>query len=243
MAKTSIAKIDEANYPALTNGASQMQVIRDNMGGEDITPSDLTTIKVPSGGAVTWEIPSVDGDPEATGQLEGILVHVTSRRAYWADSDADGPPDCNSPDCRVGVGNPGGDCSKCPQAQFGSSVNDDGTPGKGQACSKRKLLFLLREGQLLPDVVSCPPTSLKVLHRWQLQLGVPYYSFVTRLGLVKHEEGPKRKWSTVVPAKGEALSPEAVAQILDYSQTLQALFADVSVGVDSGEQSGEGEEF
>ncbi len=240
MAKTAIAKIDEANFPALTNGASQMQVIMDNMGGEDILPSDLTTIKVPSGGAVTWEIPSVDGDPEATGQLEGILVHVTSRRAYWADPNADGPPDCNSPDCRTGVGAPGGDCSRCPNAEFGSSTNDDGSPGKGQACSKRKLLFLLRAGQLLPDVVSCPPTSLKVLHKWQLMLGAPYYSFVTRLGLLKHEEGPKRKWSTVVPAKGEALSADAVAQILEYSKTLQTLFAGVSV--DAGEGSHENEE-
>lgn len=233
--ENALATIDESQYPALTSGAAQMEVIRGNMGGEDIAPEDLTTIRVPLGGATTWEIPTAEG-VEPAAALEGILVHITSRRAFWASNDSDGPPDCSSKDCRVGKGNPGGDCLLCPKSEFGSATNEDGSPGKGQACSKHKLLFLLRPGQLLPDVVSAPPTSLKALHCWQLQLGVPYYSFVTRLTLEKHEEG-KKKWSTIVPAKGEALGPDAVRQILEYSKTLQTLFATVVMSTNENEEN------
>lgn len=225
--ENTLATIDAAKYPALKLGATKMQIIKDNVGNEDITPEDLITIRIPTGGSVTWLIPTAEGEVSAA-TLEGILVHITSRRAYWPPEQDDGPPACKSKDCRIGTGNPGGDCPDCPHSQWGSATNEDGSAGAGQACTKRKLLFLLRSGQLLPNVVSAPPTSLKVLHRWQLQLGVPYYSFCTRLTLAKHEEG-KKKWSTIVPAKGEGIGDDAVKQILEYSQSLQSLFANVTV--------------
>ncbi len=233
--ENALAKIDESQYPALTSGASQMEVIKQNMGGEDITPEDLTRIKLPLGGSVTWLVPTAEGETPMK-VLEGILVHITRRRAYWRDSQSVDPPDCSSKDCRVGVGDPGGDCLACPNDKWESAINDDGSKGKGKACSVRKLLFLLRPGQLLPDIVSAPPTSLKVLHNWQLKLGVPYYSFVTRLTLQKEQEG-RNEWSTIVPAKGEPLGPDAVQQILEYSKTLQTLFANVTVSTNEKEEN------
>jgi hypothetical protein len=59
------------------------------------------------------------------------------------------------------MGKPGGDCHKCPLAQFGSAVDQKGQPGKGQACKSMRMLLFLRQDDMIPMIVNLPPTSLQ----------------------------------------------------------------------------------
>lgn len=173
------------NYAIAQPGIDIAAVIARNMGGVQITPSDLTRVKVPSGGGTTWEIPTLDGIDESK-ELIGVIVHTAVQRVYWQQSfeETGGgtPPDCMSFDAVTGNGTPGGLCGLCPLAQFGSD-------GRAQACQMRHLIFLVRPGKsLLPIVINVPPSSLKAARQYLLGLsgeGQIYTAVETSLTLEK----------------------------------------------------------
>lgn len=121
---------------------------------------------------------------------------LTSKVYYngsWVEGDTESP-DCYSndglrpdasiaePQCET--------CALCPQAAWGSAMRDDGTPGKGKACSDRKNLIVSLFGK---DGVSnkifelsVPPTSLKALSKYGMDLlrvGANMHAAVTRVGI------------------------------------------------------------
>ena len=52
-----------SQYQIMTMDPSEIKdIMAENMGGEQLSVSDLTIIKVPSGGGTTWSIPAIDGD-------------------------------------------------------------------------------------------------------------------------------------------------------------------------------------
>lgn len=225
--KTELVTVTEENYPVLAGEAKVAEMIRANMAGEEVTEADLLRIKVPSGGATIWQV----GD-EACKELTGVLVHITRRRAYWPNRDQTGvPPDCSSVDCITGIGEPGGICRMCLNNQFGTAVKQNGSPGRGKACKEKKLLFLLREGRLLPDVVAVPGASLKAMRQWQLQLPRPYCGVVTRLTLNKAKSADGDEYAEVVPAMIAELSGDVATKLTEYASELASVFA--SVGIES----------
>ncbi len=238
--ENALATVDESKYPALTSGSRTVEIMRENLGGE-VSPEDLTMIKWPAGGSTIWTIPTADGQ-ETTPLLEGVIVHMRPRRGFW-DVGSDGFPDCRSNDARTGEGTPGGDCTKCPKSKFGTKIEKDGSIGKGQACNLRKLVFLVRPGDMLPVCVSMPSKSLGPMKSWLMTVsnkGMPYYSFVTRLELSEAGQG-QEKYAVIKPSVGPMLSEEAAKKIMEYSQTLQEVFANVEVD-GGGEGSHENEE-
>ncbi|KKN79823.1 hypothetical protein LCGC14_0336780 [marine sediment metagenome] len=234
--ENALATIDEAQYPALTSGRNINAVMKVNFGGDDVKPEDLITIKLPTGGSITWLIPTTEGET-STLVLEGILVHIAMRRAYWKEGN-EGFPDCRAIDARIGVGDPGGDCSACPNAVFGTKINKDGSKSGGQACNLRRLLFMVREGDLLPIVIDTPATSLVPVKNWLIAItsrGLFYYQFLTRLELTAAGSG-QEKYAIVKPSCGPLLSPEATEKILNYAKTLQEVFSAVEVSVQDGQR-------
>ena len=126
-----------------------------NVGDGGLNATDLERIKIPAGGGTAWTIQGLDGE-EMLKELSGIIIAWRDTRAYWSvpmeESDGNMPPDCYSLDARTGEGKPGGNCHKCPNAEFGS-----GSKGEGQACKLVRQLFLVREDNLLPEIVTCRP--------------------------------------------------------------------------------------
>ena len=160
----------------------------DNVGAGGMTAFDLERIKIPSGGMLAWEIPTITGKPEYVQEFDGVVIFHKDGRVYWekplAESGGNEPPDCSSADCVVGIGNPGGSCGQCPFARFGS----DQQGGRGQACKQVKQLFVARSDGLLPVVLPLPPTSLSVARKYFLRLTsrrIPYYGVLTRFSLEK----------------------------------------------------------
>ncbi len=144
-----------------------------------IQKHELPQVKVPSGGAVTWEVPLADGI-ESTKELDIIIaVARGGMRRYFATSFEDSEDGGSAPDCMSDsyVGEDGmtpskgygklvadedapksiRECQGCPKNQWGSA----GKGKKGKGCGEYFHLVAFVPGESRPIVVHVPPTSLK----------------------------------------------------------------------------------
>jgi hypothetical protein len=186
-----------------------------NVGDGGLTAGDFDRIKVPAGGGTAWTIQGLDGE-EILKEVAGIVVAWRDTRAYWSvpmeQSDGNMPPDCYSLDARTGTGKPGGDCHKCPLAQFGSDAG-----GPGQACKLVRQLFLIREENL-------PPSSIKPARQYFLRLaskGVPCYSVITKIALEKTKNAQGIVYSRATFASGGRLSADQARRAKEYAAMIE----------------------
>jgi len=225
-----------ASYPALVGaGGAMSEAMKTNMEGETLSVFDLERVRVPSGGGIAWEVLDEAGEPQPVKALDGIVVFTKLGRSYWAkgidESGGGSPPDCSSPDAVRGVGKPGGLCHDCELAQWGSA----GDGGRGQACSQRRFVFVLREGATLPTVISVPPTSLKPLKKWLFALanrGVPYFGAVTRFSLEKTKNAAGIEYAQVKPSTVRTLAPEEVELVKAFALQTRETFREYSEGAE-----------
>jgi len=216
------------------------EVIEENI-GESLSVTDLMSISVPSGGGTTWEFVDLDGSHELK-ELEGIIIYWKDVRAYWEKKfDGDNsPPDCFSDDNKVGAGDPGGPCVKCPYSKFDTA---DGGKGAGQACKQIRLVFMVRESDMLPFVVRIPPTSYKGMKSYFMQLagrGKLYHSTISKLTLGKDKSKGGIVYSKVLPVKGADLNAEQKARTSSYSRSMRSVFDSSARNiVEAGDQAGQ----
>ena len=201
-----------------TEIADIREALNVNVGDTGLTAGDLERIKIPAGGGTAWTLQGLDGE-EMVKELSGIIIAWRDTRAYWSvpmdESDGNMPPDCDSLDARTGTGEPGGDCHKCAHAEFGS-----GLKGEGQACKMVRQLFLIREDNLLPEIVHLPPTSLKPARQYFLRLAsksVPCYSVITRIGLEKTKNPQGIVYAKALLTSGGRLTPEQTQRAKEYA--------------------------
>ncbi len=182
--KEALVKI-ESQYPIFGDSSGRQAEIMKRNVGEEFSPLDLDRIKIPSGGGLSFSVPSIEGE-EPMARIECILLYKKDRRnnAFWNEpySGENVPPDCTSDDGISGVGIPGGKCKDCPKNQFGS----DPRGGKGKACQNRQFIFPLLPGDSIPYAISLPPTSLKAISNYTLGLArksLMYHDVITEISL------------------------------------------------------------
>jgi hypothetical protein len=197
------------------------EAIAANLGDDGLSATDFERIKIPAGGGLAFTIQTLNGE-ESVKELTGIIVDWRDRRAYWKltmeQSDGNTAPDCYSPDARVGIGTPGGECSKCEFAQFGSDSNG------GQACKLSRELWILRENKILPEIVSLPPTSIKQVRQYLARLAaevIPFYGAITKTSLEKTKNTQSIVFSRATFALAGRLTPEQTAHIKKYAAMLR----------------------
>ena len=209
---------DFSDYAVEKNREMVREVIRENLQGDTVAAFELDRVKFPSGGAGFFEVPSVDGDATADKEIVGVIVHQRIGRRYFSKPYEDGggeAPDCFCEDGITGIGDPGGDCSTCPHSEWGSSQKGS---GRGQACGERRVLFVLKQEELLPIVVDLPPTSLKAWKSYLLGLtsrATPYYAVVTSIGLTK-KPGESGEYSVATFKRAASLDEEQTKSIKAY---------------------------
>ncbi|MDE2103885.1 MAG: hypothetical protein KGL39_42005 [Patescibacteria group bacterium] len=211
-------------YPVLLPDSEAAQLVTANVAGEEISVADLDRIRVPGGGmTTTWTVPDIEGE-RTEKSIEGIIIHVARRRAYWSNPNPSGdPPDCRSDDCIRGVGNPGGECADCPLNEFGTAARPDGSQGRGKACRESTLLFLLTPGRSLPIVVCVPPGSLRIVKQYRLRLQVPYFQAITRLELVKEKSKDGVSYAQIKPSYVGKLDADMTKSVRKYAEALKGV--------------------
>jgi len=204
------------------------ETFAENIGDGTITEFDLPRIKVNPGTAL-WLIPAVEGD-QTSPFVEGVIVHARNTRAYYKSKDAGNvPPDCSSRDGVTGTGSPGGKCADCPLAEWDSAP--DG--GAGQACKASKQLFMLRGDSMFLEVVSLPPTSLKVIRQFFLKLGtqgVRYHQAIIRIDLEKAQNAQGKPYGKASMKFIRKLTPDEIARAEDFRSLAQSISASVAPG-------------
>lgn len=175
---------------ALTVPLERIQhAIAVNLGARpQLAPTDFIRLTVPTGGGTAWATETLAGVQQES-RLEGVIVVVRDVRTYWKrafGASEKAPPDCFSSNGYTGVGDPGGDCFRCPLNEFGSKTGTDGQATRGKACREGRQMFLLRGDSFIPELLNLPPTSLTDSRRYLLKLGgqgLPHYSVVTGVTL------------------------------------------------------------
>ncbi len=142
-------------------------------------------VKIPSAGSIVFELPGEDSDaPDTVREFSAVILHHHPLFAYYTSkyTGANNPPACGSFDGVTGEGNPGGSCARCPYNQFGSGENGS------KACKNRRRIYVLREGEIFPLLLSLPTGSLKEFTRYIKRLlgkGKKTNAVVTRFSLKK----------------------------------------------------------
>jgi hypothetical protein len=188
-----------------------------NIASGSITEFDLQRIKIVNGEAL-WKIPTLEGSTTAQA-IEGVVVLTRDTRAYYPSKELKNqPPDCSSNDgitgtAKAGV-NLGGECAKCPMAQW-ESAPDSGA----QACKQSKQLFMVRGTSMLPELVTLPPTSLKPAKQFFLKLTtqrVPHHKCIVRIDLHEASNAAHQKYGKADVKFLRMLSPEEHARALEF---------------------------
>ena len=197
-----------ADFPLTEDPGGVLALFDERLAEGGLPLLELPRIRIPSGGALSFRYETAAGE-EMAKKLEGVIVAWRPARVYWKSKGAGKkPPDCSSSDGFVGVGDPGGECARCPYARFGSGFRSDGSPGSGQACKDiRQILFLLK-GELLPHLINIPPTSVKAFGQYTLTLlsaRARYWGATTEITLEKAQSEDHIDYAKVVFRLGKRM--------------------------------------
>lgn len=193
-----------ALVPASEGEPSLAQIVQINQGGK-IDPSMLDRVKVPSGGALSWEVPTLTGEPDSVKELTGVIIGYKNTRVFFSKKydGSNEPPDCASDDGITGVGDPGGSCEDCPLAKF--------TDGQRPRCASRRLVLLLLKDNSLPILLNLPPSSLWEMNKYFLRLSTMrkfFFQVETTFKLEKEKSGEGITYSKALPVFSRLLGPE-----------------------------------
>ena len=239
--ETALAVAEKFQVPALSNDMGQ--AFNEEMEGLSV---DFDRVKIPSGGGLTFELPGEDEDDyEMEKSIVGVIVDHHPTNAYWDESysGANNPPDCSSMDGKAGIDQDGNthDCASCPHNQWGSGTKPDGTAGRGKACKNMRRVYVLREGEMFPLLLTLPPTSLKnfgnFVAKRVLGKGQRPASVLTEVSLKKATSGDGISYSQATFKVIGTLPAEKAEEAKRYSDGIKVFTRQLAIGADDFNQS------
>ena len=158
----SIKNIESAENAMVVTGGfadtESMEILREAL-ADDCQAMNFTfdKISLPTGGVTVFQLPDEDENGNSvTKDITGVILYNHPAFAFYSKEYTGErvPPDCSSIDGMIGVGIPGGNCESCPYNQYGSGE------GKSKACKNKRYLYVIREGEIFPIILSLPASSL-----------------------------------------------------------------------------------
>ncbi|WP_040197206.1 hypothetical protein [Candidatus Soleaferrea massiliensis] len=190
-------------------------------------------IKIPSAGSTVFEVPGENpGEPDTVKEFSAVILYHHPLFAYYKSKYTGGnnPPDCGSFDGITGEGDPGGSCKTCPYNKFGSGENGS------KACKNRRRIFVLREGEIFPLLLSLPTGSLKEFTKYIKRLlgkGRKSNSVVTRFSLRKATNSGGIAYSQAQFAIDRVLTPQEYALLEKLSEQVKVFSKQVAFNFDN----------
>ena len=219
------------NYTALKD-FNLAEALASELGGMDIS---FDRVSIPAAGGQAFEVPGeLPGETDMVKDFSGVILFHHPMFTYYRErfSGGNNAPDCGSYDGNVGVGNPGGVCATCPLNQFGSGENG------GKACKNKRRIFILREGELIPILLTLPTGSMKefaVYVKRLLAKGKKSSSVVTRFSLQKVQNSGGIAYSQAKFAVDRVLTDEEQRYISAMAEQVKAFASRVAYDDAPGE--------
>lgn len=186
---------------------------------KDVTISMLTHVTAPTGGDMKFKL-----DDMLVPEITGIIVAMDETRVKFAPGSVIGSGE--KPECSAvkqaglpwnGIGLPGGNCTECPDAEFGSK-------GKGCACDHRRELFVItKDNPNIPIRISLSPTSQKMWTNFAFKLsgrGIKYPWQVWTTFTLTPAKGAAGVYGVIVPTMKAVLTKE---ELNEYGASIMAL--------------------
>ena len=171
-------------------------------------------VKLPAGGGTAFELPSAESDEsEMVKDITGVIVYNHPAYAYYHDKYTGG----NNP--------PGGNCADCPYNKFGSG------DGQSKLCKNKRMLYILREGELFPITLSLPTGSLKSFTNYvksQLSRGRKLNQAVTKIALKKATNASGIVFTQAVFTFVRMLTVEERTAVAGVTETVKAYAANLT---------------
>lgn len=232
MAKNEVATTN-GNFDLVTLEGALAEAIAEEMDGLGTVPFDR--VKIPSGGGLAFELPGEDeDDTESATELVGVILYHHPVNAYWKEKFAGGneQPDCSSYDGKTGTDRETGECKNCADCPY----NQFGSDGAGKACKNVHRIYMLREGNPVPLILSLPPTSLKYMRDYIskriLLKGMRCYQAVTKITLKKEKNSANITYSRAAFSFVQKLTPEQVAAAEAMANTIKQTDRNIDVSDD-----------
>ena len=198
---------------------------------DGLTPT-FDRIKIPAGGALSYEVPGDDpNSPDMAKDFCAVILYHHPVNSYFKEkfNGSANPPECSSIDGKIGVERDSGechDCKTCPMAQFGSGENG------GMACKQKRCLYLLREGEILPILMTLPTGSIPEFTKYITRLvakGKHANTVVTKFALKKAQNSTGINYSQATFATVRSLNPAEKAAIDSMSAQVKAMARTVNI--------------
>ncbi len=224
--------VQNSGYLALAN-TDFSAMVSSEMEGLDLS---FDRVKIPSGGSTAFELPADGDDTETVKEFSAVILHHHPLNAFYETKYTGGsnPPDCGSVDGKTGSS--GQSCATCRYNQFGTGENG------AKACKNKRRVYLLREGELFPMLLTLPTGSLKAFTKYvksQLSRGKKTNAVVTRFSLKKVTNTGGIAYSQAVFSVDRDLSPEEQSVIQPISEQIRQYAAAVGFDADGAAPDGE----
>lgn len=192
-------------------------------------------IKMPSGGALAFEVEGEDGDVDYVKEIQGVILFTHRVNGYWSralgDGEGNAAPDCSSMDGKAGINNATGECiscESCPLNQYGS----DPKGGEGKACKNMRRVYLMTSGDPNCYLLTVPPTSIRDVNkklRALLTSGTPYIGMVVSIKLTKETNKGGVDYAKITLNKAGLLPAGVVAQAKELRRQMKDKFKEMSI--------------
>lgn len=184
--------------------------------------NEFERIKIPAGGGTMFEFPSSNPDEaDMVKDFSAVILYHHPMYVFYNSkfNGSNNPPDCLSVDGITGAGVPGGKCMNCPNNKFGSGENGS------KACKNKHQMYLLREGEMFPVILSLPTSSNREFSRYIKRLlsrGKKSDSVVTKFSLKKAVNKTGISYSQVQFSVARELEKTEIELIKNYSEQVKS---------------------
>ena len=216
-----IVKNEEKNIVAFGENANMGNVLAEELDGLNLS---FDRIKIPSGGGLAFEVPGDDPDsPDTVKEFKAVILYHHPISCFYKEEYKGGnnPPDCGSMDGKIGILAESGElrtCADCPNNKFGSAKNG------GKACKQKRRMYLLRENESLPILLSLPTGSLAEFSKYVMRLlarGKKPNRVVTKFSLKKVQNAGGISYSQAVFSFDRDLNESELNNVLEMSEQVK----------------------